>query len=310
VVFDKTGTLTEGKPRLVDLYRAEGLTEEKILRYAGALEARTNHPLAKALMKEVMILRVDLPHAEDVRETPGGGITGRVEGHEVAIGTKPFVEALLEEAPSDQVRAHAEAYRQGGQTISFLSLDKKMAAIFAMEDPIRADSVGSVQALKKLGLEIHLLTGDGPVVAERVAQRVGADVFRSGATPADKLAYVEALQAKGKKVLVVGDGYNDAPALVKADLGIALGTGTDVAKEAGDIVLVKPELAKVAEALGLSRDVLAVIKQNLAWAFGYNLVMVPLAVFAPVPPAWAALAMSLSSVTVVGNSLRLYWKNR
>jgi len=310
VVFDKTGTLTEGKPRLVDLYRAEDLTEEKILRYAGALEARTNHPLAKALMKEVMVLRVDLPHAEDVHETPGGGITGRVEGHEVAIGTKPFVEALLEEAPSDQVRAHAEAFRQGGQTISFLALDKKMAAIFAMEDPIRADSMGAVQALKKLGLEIHLLTGDGPVIAERVAQRVGADVFRSGATPADKLAYVAALQAKGQRVVVVGDGYNDAPALMKADLGIAMGTGTDVAKEAGDIVLVKPELAKVAEALGLSRDVLAVIKQNLFWAFGYNLVMVPLAVFTQVPPALAALTMSLSSVTVVANSLRLYWKRR
>jgi len=185
-----------------------------------------------------------------------------------------------------------------------------MAAIFAMEDPIRADSMGAVQALKKLGLEIHLLTGDGPVIAERVAQRVGADVFRSGATPADKLAYVAALQAKGQRVVVVGDGYNDAPALMKADLGIAMGTGTDVAKEAGDIVLVKPELAKVAEALGLSRDVLAVIKQNLFWAFGYNLVMVPLAVFTQVPPALAALTMSLSSVTVVANSLRLYWKRR
>jgi Cu+-exporting ATPase len=226
------------------------------------------------------------------------------------VGTKPFVEALVEEVPSDQVRAHAEAFRQGGQTLSFLALDKKVAAVFAMEDPVRSDAAATVQDLKRLGLEVHLLTGDGPVVAERVARRVGADAFQAGSAPGGKLDYVKALQAAGKRVAVVGDGHNDAPALVQADLGIALGTGADSAREAGDLVLVKPELAKVAEAIRISRSVLAVIRQNLAWAFGYNLLMVPLAALAPVPPAVAALAMSFSSVTVVGNALRLYWKWR
>jgi Cu+-exporting ATPase len=310
VVFDKTGTLTEGRPRLVDVYVAEGVTEQKALRYAAALESHTNHPLAHALLKEVAVLQLPAPHAEEVRETPGGGLTGRVEGHEAAIGTKPFVESLLDEAPSDQVRAQAEAFRQGGRTIAYLGLERKAAAIFAMEDPLRSDAADTVARLKSLGLEVHLLTGDGPAVAERVANRVGADHFRANALPGDKLQYVKDLQAEGKRVAVVGDGYNDAPALVQADLGIALGTGTDVAKEAGDVVLVKPELSKVVEALRLSRDVLKTIRQNMAWAFSYNLLMVPLAALAPIPPALAALAMSLSSVTVVGNSLRLYWKWR
>jgi Cu+-exporting ATPase len=310
VVFDKTGTLTEGKPRLVDVYVAEGMTEDKALRYAAAIEAHTHHPLARAILKEVMVLHLPIPHAEDVRETPGGGLTGRVEGHEVSVGTKPFVEATLEDPPSDQVRAHAEAFRQGGQTIAFLGIERKAAAIFAMEDPLRADASEAVGRLKKLGLEVHLLTGDGPVVAERVAKRVGADHFVAGAAPGGKLAYVKDLQARGFKVAVVGDGYNDAPALIQADLGVALGTGTDVAREAGDLVLVKPELAKVEEALRLSKDVLRTILQNLAWAFGYNLLMIPVAALSPLPPVLAALAMSLSSVSVVGNSLRLYWKWR
>lgn len=308
VVFDKTGTLTEGRPRLVDAYVAEGLPEEKALRFAGALEAHSNHPLAQALLKELMVLRLTLPQAEDVRETPGGGLRGRVEGHEVAVGTKAFVESILTVAPDERVRAHAEAFRQGGRTIAYLSLDGQVSAIFAMEDPLRADAADSVRALHDLGLEVHLLTGDGPVVAERVAKRVGADSVRSGALPADKLQYVRDLKAKGRRVAVVGDGYNDAPALTEADLGVALGTGTDVAKEAGDVVLVHSDLSKVAEALRLSRDTLSVIRQNLVWAFAYNGVMVPLAFFAPLPPELAALAMSLSSVTVVGNSLRLYWK--
>ncbi len=310
VVFDKTGTLTEGKPRLVDAYVAEDMTESKVLRYAGALEAHTNHPLAAALLKEVMVLHLPLPHAEEVHETPGGGLRGRVEGHEVVVGTKAFVEAVLEGAPTEQERAHAEAFRQGGQTIAYLGIEGKVAAIFAMEDPLRADASEAVGLLKKQGLKVHLLTGDGPVVAERVARRVGADHFVSNAAPGDKLSYVKDLQGKGFPVAVVGDGYNDAPALTQADLGVALGTGTDVARAAGDLVLLKPELAKVEEALRLSKDVLRTILQNLAWAFGYNVLMIPLAALSPLPPALAALAMSLSSVSVVGNSLRLYWKWR
>ena len=189
-----------------------------------------------------------------------------------------------------------------------MALDKKVVGIFVMEDPPRADSKEVVGQLKALGLQVHLLTGDGEVVAERVGQRVGVDVVRANMNPQGKLDYIHELQGKGLKVAMVGDGYNDAAALTAADLGIALGSGTDVAKESGDMVLTQGGLYKVIEALQLSRATFAVIRQNLFWAFAYNLVALPLAIFIRIPPAWAALAMSLSSLTVVLNALRLYEK--
>jgi len=308
MVFDKTGTLTEGKPRLVDMLILDGLEEEKLLRYAAALEMGTNHPLASAILKEVMVLDLVVPGVERLVETPGAGLQGMVEGHQVAIGTKPFIESLEGIVPSPQVRANIEAYRQGGQTVSLMALDGKITAILVMEDPPHADAKEVIQKLKGLGLKVHLLTGDGEVVAQRVGERVGVDVVKAGVDPAGKMDYVRSLQKQGFKVAMVGDGYNDAAALTAADLGIAMGSGTDVAKEAGDMVLVQGGLAKVIEALQLSRATFAIIRQNLFWAFAYNLVALPLAVFAQVPPALAALAMSLSSVTVVLNALRLYGK--
>lgn len=307
LVFDKTGTLTEGKPRLVDVLVFDE-EEEKMLRYAAALEMGTNHPLASAVLKEVMVLDLILPKAEDVVESPGAGLQGLVEGHQVVIGTKAFVESLEGVVASPQVRSNVEAYRQGGQTVSLMAVDKRITAILVMEDPPRADSKEVVQGLKALGMKVHLLTGDGEVVAQRVGDRVGVDQVKSGVTPEGKLDYVKELQGQGLKVAMVGDGYNDAAALSAADLGIAVGAATDVAKEAGDMVLTQGGLFKVIEAIGLSRDVFAIIRQNLFWAFAYNLAALPLAIFAPLPPALAALAMSLSSVTVVLNALRLYGK--
>ncbi len=189
-----------------------------------------------------------------------------------------------------------------------MALDKKIAAIFVMEDPPRADSREVIGKLKALGLKVHLLTGDGEVVAQKVGERVGVDEVRANVTPGGKLDYIRELQKRGLKVAMVGDGYNDAAALTAADLGIAMGSGTDVAKESGDMVLTQGGLMKVIEALKLSRATFAVIRQNLFWAFAYNLVALPLAVFTRVPPTLAALAMSLSSVTVVLNALRLYRK--
>ncbi len=308
MVFDKTGTLTGGKPRLVDMLVLNGLEEEKLLRYAAALEMGTNHPLASAVLKEVMTLDLVVPSSERVVETPGAGLQGIVEGHQVVIGTKAFVESLEGILPSPQVRANVEAYRQGGQTVSLMALDGKITAILVMEDPPQANAKEVVQKLKDLGLQTHLLTGDGEVVAQKVGERVGVDVVRANMDPADKLDYIRGLKGKGLKVAMVGDGYNDAAALTGADLGIALGSGTDVAKEAGDMVLVQGNLGKVIEALQLSRATFSIIRQNLFWAFAYNLAALPLAVFTQVPPALAALAMSLSSVTVVLNALRLYGK--
>ncbi|HJT25314.1 MAG TPA: cation-translocating P-type ATPase [bacterium] len=308
MVFDKTGTLTEGKPRLVDMMILDGLEEAKLLRYAAALEMGTNHPLASAILKEVMVLDMVVPAAERVVETPGAGLQGMVEGHQIAIGTKPFIESLEGIVSSDQIRANVEAYRQGGQTVSLMALDGKIIAILVMEDPPHADSKEVIQKLKGLGLKVHLLTGDGEVVAQKVGERVGVDVVKAGMDPGGKLDYIRGLQKQGLKVAMVGDGYNDAAALTAADLGIAMGSGTDVAKEAGDMVLVQGGLRKVIEALQLSRATFNIIRQNLFWAFAYNLVALPLAVFTHVPPALAALAMSLSSVTVVLNALRLYGK--
>lgn len=308
MVFDKTGTLTEGKPRLVDMMILDGLEEEKLLRYAAALEMGTNHPLASAILKEVMVLDLILPTAEKVTETPGAGLQGLVEGHQVAIGTKAFIESLEGIVPSPQVRANIEAYRQGGQTVSLMALDGKIASILVLEDPPRADAREVVERLKRLGTQVHLLTGDGEVVAKRVADRVGVDHVAANMDPEGKLKYIRQLQEKGLKVAMVGDGYNDAAALAAADLGVALGTGTDVAQEAGDMILVQGDLSKVVEAVQLARATFNVIRQNLFWAFSYNLLALPLAVFSNVPPSLAAAAMSLSSVTVVLNALRLYGK--
>ncbi len=306
LVFDKTGTLTEGRPRLVDLLVTEGWSEEKVLRYAGALEKGVNHPLAAAVLREAMLLDLVLPATENVTEVPGAGVKGWVEGHQVAVGTKAFVESIEGVIPSPQVRANAEAYRQAGQTVSLMAIEGQVVGVFAMEDPVRLRAKEVVGELKKLGLQTHLLTGDGPVVAARVAARVGVDAFQASVSPAEKLDYVRKLQAEGKKVAMVGDGYNDAPALAAADLGIAMGSGTDVAKASSDIILLHGEMEKVVEALTLCRQTMRVIRQNLFWAFGYNLMALPLAIFAKVPPSLAALAMALSSLSVVLNALRLY----
>jgi Cu+-exporting ATPase len=308
LVFDKTGTLTEGRPRLVDLLVTEGWSEEKLLRYAGALEKGVNHPLAAAVLREAMLLDLVLPAAENVTEVPGAGVKGWVEGHQVAVGTKAFVEAIEGVVSTAQARSNAEAYRQAGQTVSLMAIEGQIVGVFAMEDPIRLHAREVVEELKALGLETHLLTGDGPVVAERVAKRVGVDAFKASVSPAEKLDYVRQLQAEGKKTAMVGDGHNDAPALAAADLGIAMGSGTDVAKASADIILLRGEMEKVVEALALCRKTMRVIRQNLFWAFGYNLLALPMAVFMKVPPSLAALAMALSSLTVVLNALRLYAK--
>jgi P-type Cu+ transporter len=308
LVFDKTGTLTEGRPRLVDLLVTEGWSEEKLLRYAGALEKGVNHPLAAAVLREAMLLDLVLPAAENVMEVPGAGVKGWVEGHQVAVGTKAFVEAIEGVVSTAQARSNAEAYRQAGQTVSLMAIEGQIVGVFAMEDPIRLRAREVVEELKTLGLETHLLTDDGPVVAERVASRVGVDAFKASVSPAEKLDYVRKLQAEGKKTAMVGDGYNDAPALAAADLGIAMGSGTDVAKASADIILLRGEMEKVVEALTLCRQTMRVIRQNLFWAFGYNLLALPMAVFMKVPPSLAALAMALSSLTVVLNALRLYGK--
>jgi len=308
VVFDKTGTLTEGKPRLVDLVVMEGFEEEKLLRWGAAVEMGTNHPLAAAILREAMVLDLLLPKAAQVIETPGAGVTGFVEGRQVTIGTKAFIESLEGVEADPRVRANVEAHRQAGQTVSLMAVDKKVAAVLVMEDPPRADSREVVEDLKKLGVRVHLLTGDGELVAQKVAERVGVDEVVANADPLGKKAYVEGLQAKGLKVAMVGDGYNDAAALAQADLGVVLGTGTDVAKEAGDLVLVQGGLGKVVESIHIARSVFSVIRQNLFWAFAYNLAALPLAVAGKVSPALAAAAMALSSLTVVLNALRLFAK--
>jgi Cu+-exporting ATPase len=307
MVFDKTGTLTEGHPRLIDVLILNGDSEEKILRYAGALESCSNHPLARAILKEVMILDLTLPLAQQISETPGAGIRGLVEGHWVILGTKAYVESLEGVIESNQIRSNIEAYRQGGQTISIMVIDQAIAAILVIDDPIREESKETITKLKQLGMKIHLLTGDNEITATRVAQRLGISLVQANVKPDEKLAYIQKLQSQGEKVVMIGDGYNDAPALVAADLGIAIGTGADIAKESGDVILVHGNLQKVLEALQISKRTFSVIQQNIFWAFSYNLVAIPLAAWGGVSPGLSAAMMSFSSVLVVVNALRLKW---
>lgn len=305
IVLDKTGTLTEGKPRLADLYTSEGWTEEKILRVAAGIEAHSNHPLARALLREVELLHLPLPRAEGVQEKPGAGVRGRVDGREVLLGTKAFVEAQEGVLPSEQARAHAEAYRQAGQTVVYLAVEREIAAVLAFEDPLRLHAAEAVRKLKRLGLRVVMLTGDQEATAKRVAEKVGVDEVRWSCLPQAKKEVVEALRRKGEKVAVVGDGVNDAPALAAADLGIAMDAASDAAREAADLLLVKGDLLRVEAALRLCRKTYRVIRQNFTWAVVYNLMALPAAALGPVPPAVAAAAMSFSSLSVVLNALRL-----
>ncbi|MFE7889913.1 heavy metal translocating P-type ATPase [Streptomyces sp. NPDC057412] len=301
VLLDKTGTVTTGRMTLQGVYAAEGTDEETLLRLAGAVEHASEHPVARAVAAGAEERAGRLPAVEDFTNVPGKGVRGRVEGHEVAVGRLAENTAAL---PPDLARAAEEAERQG-RTAVVVGWDGVARGVLAVADTVKESSAEAVRALRALGLTPVLLTGDNRRVAESVAHAVGIDQVIAEVLPEDKVEAVRRLRREGRSVAVVGDGVNDAAALATADLGLAMGTGTDAAIEASDLTLVRGDLRVAADAIRLSRRTLAVIKGNLVWAFGYNVAALPLAAAGLLNPMIAGAAMAFSSVFVVTNSLRL-----
>ncbi|GGV56770.1 carbonate dehydratase [Streptomyces griseoloalbus] len=298
VVLDKTGTVTTGRMSLQAVYAAEGTDERLLLRLAGALEHASEHPVARAIAAGAEERAGTLPAAEHFENVPGRGVRGRVEGHEVAVGR------LFGELPPELARAREEAERDG-RTAVVAGWDGVARGVLAVADAVKETSAEAVRELRALGLTPVLLTGDNRTVAEAVARSVSIDEVIAEVLPEDKADVVRRLQGEGRGVAMVGDGVNDAAALAVADLGLALGTGTDAAIEAGDLTLVRGDLRAAADAIRLSRRTLGTIKGNLVWAFGYNVAALPLAAAGLLNPMIAGAAMAFSSVFVVTNSLRL-----
>ncbi|MDF1489559.1 heavy metal translocating P-type ATPase [Tessaracoccus caeni] len=305
IVLDKTGTVTTGKMTLIDVAVASGEDGNEVLRLAGALEDSSEHPIAQAIAKAATEwLRAPLPAASDFANMEGLGVRGRVDEHQVIVG-RP---ALLAEQGSplppelDDAMALAQA---GGRTAIAVAWDGRARGVLVVADAVKPTSAEAVAEFKRLGLTPVLLTGDNETVARQIAAEVGIDRVIAEVLPKDKVDVVRSLQEEGRVVAMVGDGINDAPALAQADLGLAMGTGTDVAIEASDLTLVRGDLRSAADAIRLSRRTLGTIKGNLFWAFAYNTAAIPLAALGLLNPMLAGAAMAFSSVFVVGNSLRL-----
>ena len=304
IVLDKTGTVTSGAMTLVDSVPAKGVDRTDLLRLAGALEHASEHPIAQAVAKGAAAQVGDLPSVEGFDNVQGKGVTGVVDGHAVVAGRETLL-ADWSMTLDDELAAAKAAAEAEGRTAIAVGWDGQARGVLVVSDTVKPTSAEAIAGLKKLGLTPVLLTGDNRAVAEQVAAEVGIDEVIAEVMPADKVDVVTRLQGEGKVVAMVGDGVNDAPALAQADLGLAMGTGTDVAIEAADITLVRGDLRAAVDAIRLSRKTLGTIKANLFWAFAYNTAAIPLAALGLLNPMLAGAAMALSSVFVVSNSLRL-----
>ena len=309
IVFDKTGTLTKGEPEVTDIKVINGWSESDVLRLAASAERGSEHPLAEALIKAAKARELELFEAKEFKAIAGFGLEAEVEGKAVLLGSGALMKDRGVSLPDEKMEGE---FASDGKTPIFLAVDGEAAALIAVADSLKENSYAEVKRLKHMGLEVVMLTGDNTKTAEAIARRVGIDRVLSQVLPQDKVQEIKRLQAEGKKVAMVGDGINDAPALAQADVGIAIGSGTDVAVEASDITLIKNDLGGVAQAIILSRKTIRVIKQNLFWAFFYNTIGIPIAAGILYPffgillsPIIASLAMAFSSVSVVSNSLRL-----
>jgi P-type Cu+ transporter len=310
LVVDKTGTLTEGKPRVVAIEPAEGFDEATVLSLGASLERSSEHPLAAAILANAKRRGIALQEVSDFASVTGKGVTGRIAGRSVAVGNASLLKALG--IASAALETRADALRQEGATAMFVAADGKPAGIIAVADPIKATTPAALARLRADGIRIVMLTGDNRTTAQAVAAKLGITEIEAEVLPDQKNSVVRRLRAEGRVVAMAGDGVNDAPALAEADVGVAMGTGTDVAMQSAGVTLVKGDLAGIARARALSRATMSNIRQNLVLAFVYNMLGVPLAAGVLYPafglllsPIVAAAAMSFSSVSVVGNALRL-----
>ncbi len=310
LVVDKTGTLTEGKPRLISVTALAGFTDADVLRLAASLERGSEHPLATAIVAGADERKLTLATAEDFKSVTGQGVTGRIEGRTVALGNEHMMRALG--VPFDAVSADADAQRKDGHTVMCVAIDGRPAGLIGVADPIKASTAEALKMLQEDGVKIVVLTGDNRITAAAVAKKLGIDLVEAEVMPDQKASVVKRLQSEGRIVAMAGDGINDAPALAQAQVGIAMGTGTDVAMESAGVTLVKGDLRGIAKARRLSRATMRNIRQNLFFAFFYNVLGIPLAAGVLYPafglllsPVIASAAMSLSSVSVITNALRL-----
>jgi Cu+-exporting ATPase len=311
VVLDKTGTLTEGRPAVRSVRPVEGVVDERrLLQLAASVEQQSEHPLGEAMVQEAERRSIPLEPVTDFEASTGGGVLALVGSIRVAAGNAALMHELGVDA--SPLRTDAEQLSREGQTTVYVSVDGQVGGLIAVADPIKPTSREAVSRLKGLGLDVVMLTGDDSRTASSVARAVGVERVIAEVAPERKLEEIRRLQSEGRVVAMVGDGLNDGPALAQADVGIAMGSGTDVAMEAGTITLMRPDLLGVVDAVGLSRRTLQIIRQNLFWAFVYNIIGIPIAAGILYPafglllsPALAAAAMAASSVSVVTNSLRL-----
>ncbi len=303
IVFDKTGTITRGKPQVTHVQVASEYSQMELLRKAAAAEKRSEHPLAAAVVAHAEEKGVELEAVSNFQAVPGKGIVCKVGESEINIGS----ERWLQEQGIDirKITADVRKFEAAGNTVILVAADEKAVGLFAIADTLKPDSKATIASLKALGLKTVMLTGDNVRTANAIAKEVGIDTTVAEVLPQDKVATIRQLQQEGRRVLMVGDGINDAPALTQADVGMAIGTGTDIAIESSDVTLVSGSLLGVVRALKLSHATFRKIKQNLFWAFFYNVVMIPIAILGLLHPALAEAAMAMSSVNVVTNSLRL-----
>ncbi|MEY2549940.1 MAG: P-type Cu+ transporter, partial [Verrucomicrobiota bacterium] len=311
LVVDKTGTLTEGKPRVTKVVPAAGVSENELLAAAASVEQQSEHPLASAIVAAARENHLPLGKVDDFSSTTGGGVIAMSDGVKVVVGQPAFLRARGING-LDDLEEQARVLQAAGETVIFVAIANRAAGIIAVADPVKATSADAIRELRRLGLKLVMLTGDNERTARAVAAKLGLDDVEAGVAPGDKQARVDAFRRAGAVVAMAGDGINDAPALAAADVGIAMGTGTDVAMESAGITLVKGNLQGIVHAIRLSRAVMRNVRQNLFFAFIYNALGIPIAagLFYPffgllLSPVIAGAAMSLSSVSVIGNALRL-----
>jgi Cu+-exporting ATPase len=303
VVFDKTGTLTKGKPEVTDIIALYKQSKDNVLRWAASVEASSEHPLGEAIIQKAKEKKIKLLNVKHFNAIPGKGVTAKYQKKQILLGNRK----LMNDIDFRHVENEVRQLEHEGKTVTYVALNKEIIGMIAVADVVKESSKNAIKKLHKMKKKIVMLTGDNVRTADMIASQIGIDDVIADVLPKDKAKMIESIQNTGRKVAMVGDGINDAPALAQADVGIALGSGTDIAIETGEIVLVRNDLNDVVAAMKLSHYTLIKIKQNLFWAFFYNIVAIPVAlgIFYPIllNPVVAGTAMAFSSVTVVANSL-------